>query len=472
MIHSTLTWTTAAHGRSIRSLLGMKGGPVNPCAPETLLCLLGDLNRPTVLLVGCLALLLFVERTGCSACEPLHTSAAPQVLAEFPLRGGDSFWVVDARLGGKPYRMLLDTCCGATIFDAAHRGLLGRTVATMNLNSELKKPELRGLELRESPDIKVGSLELRPPHGVLCMDLGFTSKWNDGVKLDGILGIDVLRQTTFEADPDTRTLRFYDRASAECGVAMPIIWTERPSGVYSLPRLRATLGGGTVTEFLVDSGKSGDTLDGLYSGTLVGGLYDELTRKGEMKPFDVAVVTYDLANNGTRDDASASATRLSLGKFSHRQLIFFRDAVNNVLGRGYLSRYRVTFDFPNDTIYLRPSRGHARDDFYGLSGLRLKTEGATTKVTFVLANSPAANAGIAVGDVIFVIAGRRAAEMTDMEMRQLLAAEGRVTLDVRHDGDEKQISLVLALGKPKQGKSGGANAFNGNTSLRLKLRGE
>ncbi|MGH7135309.1 MAG: hypothetical protein ACREHD_06185, partial [Pirellulales bacterium] len=231
---------------------------------------------------------------------------------------------------------------------------------------------------RESPVIKLGDIELHPPHGAVCIDLGFTAIVNNGAKIDGVLGMDVLRRTTFEVDPDLRTIRFYTGASGVFGTATPIVWSTRPSGQLAVPMLRTTLADGTAHDFLIDSGTNGDTLDGLYAGNLAADRYDELVRRGKLISREIVfgVTTYTFGDNGKSHQAFAGTTGLSLGRFSHPQLIFIRDDRLNTLGLGYLSRYRVTFDFPNDTVYLQPSRSHARDDFYDLSGMRIKKNGA------------------------------------------------------------------------------------------------
>ncbi|HUY32939.1 MAG TPA: SUMF1/EgtB/PvdO family nonheme iron enzyme [Pirellulales bacterium] len=121
----------------------------------------------------------------------------------------------------------------------------------------------------------------------------------------------------------------------------------------------------------------------------------------------------------------------------------------NLLGLAYLSRYLVTFDFPNSVLYLRPGKVYSSPPlFYDLSGLELERQGAATIVAQANRNGPGDAAGLREGDSILAIDGRDTRGMSLFAVERGLRLEGRHDLDTRRDGQERRV--VLALDKVRR----------------------
>jgi S1-C subfamily serine protease len=85
------------------------------------------------------------------------------------------------------------------------------------------------------------------------------------------------------------------------------------------------------------------------------------------------------------------------------------------IGAQILTRFRLFFDYGRRRIILEPSSKLAEPFDRGFSGLSLRAHGAdyrTFRVHDVLEGSPAAEAGLAEGDVITAIGATPAAELT------------------------------------------------------------
>lgn len=81
-----------------------------------------------------------------------------------------------------------------------------------------------------------------------------------------------------------------------------------------------------------------------------------------------------------------------------------REDRNGILGNELLSRFRVTIDYINEVLYLEPNRKFKQKFVYDRSGVVLVAGGTHRLnafiVTYVIPNSPAAEAGIKKGDRI------------------------------------------------------------------------
>jgi hypothetical protein len=81
---------------------------------------------------------------------------------------------------------------------------------------------------------------------------------------------------------------------------------------------------------------------------------------------------------------------------------------NGAIGGEVLSRFKVTFDFSAEKLYLKKNHAFKKKFYYNLSGLTVKTVGKDLnkfEISDVREKSPSFNAGILVGDVIEKING-------------------------------------------------------------------
>ncbi|MEP5103486.1 MAG: aspartyl protease family protein [Ekhidna sp.] len=116
------------------------------------------------------------------------------------------------------------------------------------------------------------------------------------------------------------------------------------------------------------------------------------------------------------------------------------------IGMGILSRFDMLVDFSGSKLYLRKNREYGKSFEYDLSGMRVDAEGENNfRVTHVIASSPAAKAGVQVGDRVLCIQGEYLTnENLNKLLRLLLEKEGkRIRLEIDRSGQKLEFSFSL-----------------------------
>jgi hypothetical protein len=122
---------------------------------------------------------------------------------------------------------------------------------------------------------------------------------------------------------------------------------------------------------------------------------------------------------------------------------------NGSIGGEVLSRFRVTFNFPGEKIYLKKNSAFKKDFYFNLSGLTVRAKGSRLKnfeVTDVRAESNAALAGVKLGDRIISINGLESSEMDLSLVNGFLNQKPgkKITLQIERGGKKQRIEFRLA----------------------------
>src|SRR5258708_2168643 len=95
---------------------------------------------------------------------------------------------------------------------------------------------------------------------------------------------------------------------------------------------------------------------------------------------------------------------------------------SGVIGGELLRRFKVIFDYAHERMILEPNASFADRFEYDMSGIRLRADGPDFKilrVSRVVENSPATEAGVREGDVVSAIDGRPTAECSLSQISQM-----------------------------------------------------
>jgi C-terminal processing protease CtpA/Prc len=117
---------------------------------------------------------------------------------------------------------------------------------------------------------------------------------------------------------------------------------------------------------------------------------------------------------------------------------------NGTLGSGFLRRFTVAFDFDGQKMYLKPNDRLAQPHVFDASGIGFIRRGRQHVVFAVIPESAGASAGVRAGDVLVEIDGRPAGELTPIQLRTLLSADGAARRLV-FERDGRAVPAVLQL---------------------------
>ncbi len=343
--------------------------------------------------------------------------------------------------GKGPFRMLVDTG-GANVLTpatAAALGLLPQGAFEARGAGEGTE-QFQVTHLRE---VALGQLKLEDQ---LFFVLPLTDLASvEGVEIAGLVGFEVFSRLVVTIDYAGRRLTLTRPDAFQYqgkGVAVPFTFKDRT------PQVEGEIDG-LAGAFTIDTGsrsslsvnapfaaqhglreKYGAQVETLVGWGVGGGVRGLVARAGVLKLGSVEVPgpVIDLA-------------QVTKGAFADPYL------AGNV-GGGVLKRFTVTFDYLRKQMILEPNDSFAKPDPYDRAGLWVNRPppGDRFTVEAVVAGGPAAEAGVAVGDVIVAVGGRPVAEVSLADFRGALRSRpvgSEIRLTVRRGPASHELSLTL-----------------------------
>ena len=364
-----------------------------------------------------------------------------QTSTTVPMTLGENHVYLDVMLNGKgPYRFIFDTG-GSNVVDgkvAAEIGALG--VGSAQGNGVGSQTE--SLSFANISTLQVGNAVLKNQlFAIAPTRQGFGV--SAGRQVDGLIGWEVL----------ARYVTTFDYANNQVVLALPGS-AQTPAGAHVVPFVLY----GTQPQIAC-------TIDGIPAEcTIDTGARDTLSF---MTPFVTAhpqVVPSALTATGVDGFGFGGP---ALGKLGRLQSVGIDDLqmqdlvadystqtqgalaapfVAANIGGNLLRRFTVTFDYGAETMALVPNAAFAGPDVYERSGLFLINRGGAITVVDARPGTPAADAGIAKGDVIAAIDGVTTTGMTLGDVRDKFAQPAGTVVKlqlVAKDGTKRTVSLTL-----------------------------
>jgi predicted aspartyl protease len=262
-----------------------------------------------------------------------------------------------------------------------------------------------------------------------------------GRPLDAIVGHDVLERYVVEIDWRAGRLRFFDAAQYAHdgpGLVLGIEIRDRqpllPAGI-EMPGGRTVFGA-----FKMDTG----SLD-------AAGLNLNFVREQALLPAGTAELSVGgIAVGGETQGRLFRARALWIGSrrvaapligYTVDSKGFENRSDAGTIGVAVLSRFRIVLDYPRRRVIFEDvaaPEARAEEDQSGAFVTAAPPELRLVVVAQVLAGSPAAEAGLQVGDEIVAVAGR---SLDLIEVRRELQKSGPVTLRLRRTGELREAIL-------------------------------
>lgn len=359
-----------------------------------------------------------------------------EILAEFSIPTGGDCLTVPVKFNGKTYLFLVDTGATVTVYDTSLKSYLGKPIKTESILTADGKIDM---DFFASPNATLGPLNMQTDRFVLCHDFTLMRQIL-GKRIYGIVGMDFLKTHLIQINFDLGVLTFLNGPHFQSPLPpapQHPVWGEGSVLKYSqqsIPVISAIVSKNTKVAFMVDTGDNS-------TGSLRKDLFDFLEEKNAFKskiPLLSATV------NGTKNSYSGCLEYLSLGSFEHHDQYFSRGDLS-ALGLDYFSRYLVTFDFPNQMLYLKKGSDYLRPDYQDMSGLHLIRKDGQVIVHSAQPGSPAEMAGLRTDDVVLTINNMAATEYDFFSLGRFLSfPEGKkIKLKIQRGQITKSVSFQL-----------------------------
>lgn len=347
---------------------------------------------------------------------------------------------VPVTLDGHPLRFMLDTGGVNLVAEATARRIGLARVGAM----EARGPGERSVD---SGFARVGRLEIggavtleRQLLRVIDMP-GFDDV--EGLRVDGVLGVEVFKRLVVQVDYAGATLTLADSAS----FASPPSAQSLPLAFFGhFPGVVASLDG-VEGQFWLDTGNRGGVV--LHAPFVAAHGLD-----GRYHPSAETTIGWGIG--GRAQGRLARGGRLSLGGLgidgpvlrlprAQDGPLAMRDVAGNIGGE-ILGRFVVTFDYARRVVHLVPNADAGRPFPADRSGLWINRHPRGAVVAALMAGGPAEVAGLRVDDVIEAVDGRPAGGLGLAALRERLAgspAGGSLAIEARRGDRVIEVALRL-----------------------------
>lgn len=348
-------------------------------------------------------------------------------------RDGDLL-LVPVTLGNQQFQFVVDTGASFSLIDSALESYLDLLPgsAQVNGNRREKRYHLRAAFVGKSRQLLQGK--------AICLDLTQIREAS-GYNIRGIIGMDFLRARVVQIDFDAGKLSILKELPPSVGREFRLFYNK-----FEVPALNIELADGDSVAFVVDTGMLSDTSLRNYR-------IDDLLENGRLQLIGPPVLGTTV--DGEVRHRIGRLDKFRIGNFRHEQ-INVSEGERNQIGLGLLSQYLVTFDFPNDGLYLKPGTRFARPEKSDRSGLTLRRIDGKLRIKGVADDSAAASAGLSAGDEVLQIDEKDASSLSIFAANSILATSGaRVRLDVEGLAGRRRVEIRLSTsGKAKGHKKG------------------
>jgi len=357
-----------------------------------------------------------------------------------PIRLANNHIYVDATVDGRgPFPFIVDT--------GGHTILTPSTVATLGLTSQGASPSAGAGEQTTTNgfvgvrELQVGGMRLT---GQTAFTLDFASKETEGFEVGGMIGFEVFRRFVVRIDYGALTLTLIDPARFDARGA----GTRVPFRFYDhLPQVDGRFDG-RPGRFDIDTGSRSEV-------DLTTPFVERARLRDDYPQAVLALTGWGVG--GAVKSQVVRARSLTLGsvrvddvvaELSTARAGSFSDAnYEGNVGSGFLKRFVATFDYAHQRMYLaRRVPPPADAGTFDRSGLWINLQDRGFVIADVAAGSPAAEAGLAVGDIVTAIGGRPAASLALSDARMLLRVPQPgtvVRLDVLHGTESRAVDVTL-----------------------------
>jgi predicted aspartyl protease len=349
------------------------------------------------------------------------------------------FIIVKVKMGGsdKEKNFIFDTGVNVNIVDpSALEGVTSVKVGEAPVTDTTDTKGKLGVYVVQT--LSLGDCTVRNSV-VSSTDLGILSKIT-GVKIDGLLGDNFIRNYRVTIDYRKKTLIFSNDKTPVTGK-----YVIKADGRPPFTTIAVKGEGGGDIGAILDTGAIGAIIDTgacdiyfPYSAieNLKLGKGELVTGKGSM--------TGGLLGKSSKD-ITARIPLMNIGGLEVKNHpVISNQSEKALIGYMFLSRFRIVLDYLAGVIILTPYDNEKTDtNIYTFGMGILKNEKGEASVTGVWLGAPADKAGIEPGDIITEINGKAATAYTQPELSSMMMDDNVKKLNIKVTGKKGSFDVVL-----------------------------
>ena len=348
----------------------------------------------------------------------------PAVLSRQPMLSDRDQPSVDVRIGDRTPRCMIDTGSSLSVFSPRYSDIATRPAGEEFVRSFDRTVRYKFYSL---DSVLIGGFSSGPTMCYIKTDEG-ADPWNDtGQFIVGLLGSSALRSAILQIDYQEKESRILASHSSDpqdriCSLRF---MADCPGVMTTLDKYRL---------LLIDTGNP-------YGLTLPSDAVDELVRRKD-------AIRLPLAKRLIKKSGQPMfiLRELKLGEVVLSDVIGVEGRFSTI-GNQVLSRFRVTIDYPNKKLYLKPRTDlPPRDPLFG-GGVFFRRNEQGTFVRDLEIDRPAHQAGLQIDDRIIKVDGKAVEKMPFPELYDLLARH-EVTVPIEFERDQKPQSVEVRLQQP------------------------
>jgi hypothetical protein len=327
-----------------------------------------------------------------------------------------------------PYTFLLDTGAGGTIVSTDVIQEIGARNAGEGIAAGMGEGPVGTLVYRNI-SFRVGALRLQPEN-VFATSLDVVNR-GEGRRVDGIIGYDLFNNHAVEIDCQRQRITFVDASGSQQNgtIRVPLHFINR------LPIIDATIQDIAGHEFRCEL----EIATGAARPLLVTSTYASLHPDLRFSRGITGIPLVGFGHDATQDITRVA--QLTIGSYAFNEpvtaisraetgIAAAQSGIDGIIGGELLQRLRLVLDYPHRQLFFVPQSGSATFPFeYDMSGMGLVAQGThldSYSVYYILPQSPASEAGIKVGDVIFTVSGKPASHMALPVIRGIFLQQNKV----------------------------------------------
>lgn len=396
-------------------------------------------NRRLRAVSAIICLIASVLQAACGGADSVQSfnPLTPVAAITVPFTLNNNHASVAVTINGISKRFLLDTGADYNVVTTQTATELGLQLSDERLPSSGGSDSIEPEPWTTVRDLAVGSALLREA-------IAFVIPTPAEFTYDGILGANFFRALSPRFDYQGRLLTLIESSAFIAPNGMPAIPIKLDASGKVLVEATAA---GVTGWYSVDTG-AGNALT-LFTPTVERyGLRTRYTPSVRMIT-GITVSGFDYGDVVRLPDVVIGPHRLPqvAAEFSlAKGGLFGSDAWAGNLGAELWRRFTVTIDYPTKTMYLQANASYS-DAFAGpRSGLTPRIENGLIIVREVVSNSPAAEAGVQVGDAVISVDRQvlTATSLSALSTALRQTASTKVTLRLRAaNGSERNATLLL-----------------------------